>query len=175
MGRIFLLIFALYFSGCALPAATERMTVTDFTAGKPIGDRIFVKESTGGSVTLPFWKSNIPNDNFTDAVKESLLRSKSFSALSKEWGEDWGLEIEIKEVDQPLFGMSLTVVTDVKYLLYSRGKKVYEAEVRESGTAPWYECLIGFVRLKLANEHAAKANIKAFIEKLAKDKPTPVN
>src|SRR5512139_105194 len=99
------IIFALYVSGCAFPATKAGMVVTSYTAPKQTGEKIYVKEATGGSMTLPFWTSQIPNDNFTEAVKQSLLTSKAFSALSTNWGEDWGLEIEIRKVEQPIFGL----------------------------------------------------------------------
>lgn len=80
---------------CAIPANTDRMTVTDYQAKKTIGEKIFVTESTGGSMTLPFWIPNIPNDNFTEAVKASLVQSKSFQKISDSMENGWVLKIEI--------------------------------------------------------------------------------
>jgi hypothetical protein len=166
MKRVIILLFAVYLSGCAFPASKEGMIVTDYIAPKKIGEKIFVKESTGGSITLPFWKSNIPNDNFSEAVKESLLNSKVFSAQSFNWGDDWGLEIEIIDVDQPILGFNLTVTTNIKYSLYLKGKKVHETTIREPGTATFSESFIGIQRLRIANEFSAKANVKKFIAEL---------
>jgi hypothetical protein len=164
------LILALYLSSCAFPATKEGMVVTNYVAPKQTGEKIFVKESTGGSTTLPFWTSQIPNDNFTEALKESLLISKAFSALSTNWGDDWGLEIEIRDVDQPMFGFDLTVTTDAKYTLYLKGAKVYEANIRESGTATTRDSLVAISRLRIANEKSAQANVKKFIAELSDQK-----
>jgi hypothetical protein len=166
MKRVIVLLFTLYLCGCAFPATKEGMIVTDYSAPKQVGEKIFVKESTGGSITLPFWKSNISNDNFSEAVKESLLNSKAFSAQSINWGDDWGLEIEIIDVDQPILGFELTVTTNIKYSLYLKGKKVHETTILEHGTAAFSESFIGIQRLRIANEYSAKANIKKFIAEL---------
>jgi hypothetical protein len=167
MNRKIFLLFALCLVGCAFPATKEGMTLTDYLAPKQTGDKIFVKESTGGSTTLPFWSSQISSDTFTEAVKESLLNSKAFTALSANWGEDWGLELEIREVNQPMFGFDVTVTTDIKYTLYLAGRKVYEIDTRESGTATMNDTFWGIKRLRIANEYSARANIRKFIEELS--------
>jgi hypothetical protein len=167
MNKCIFLILALYLSGCAFPATKEGMVVTNYIAPKQTGEKIFVKESTGGSITLPFWMSNISNDNFTEAVKESLLISKAFSEQSANWGDDWGLEIEIIDVDQPIIALDMTVTTHIKYSLYLKGKKVHEITIRELGTAKNSDTFIGSVRLRVANELSAKANVKKFITELS--------
>lgn len=171
MKRVIILLFAVYLSGCAFPASKEGMIVTDYTAPRQIGEKIFVKKSTGGSITLPFWKSNIPNDNFSEAVKESLLNSKAFSAQSINWGDDWGLEIEILDVEHPYIAFDITVTTNIKYSLYLRGEKVQEITICEPGTATISDTLIGVQRMRIANEYSAKANVKKFIAELSNTKP----
>lgn len=168
MKQILYFILALYVSGCAFPATKEGMVVTNYTAPKQTGEKIFVKEATGGSMTLPFWTSQIPNDNFTEAVKDSLLISKAFSTLSTNWGDDWGLEIEIRNVDQPFFGLDLTVTTETKYTLYLKGNKVYETDIRASGTATVGDSVLAIARLRMANEKSAQANVREFIAELSK-------
>lgn len=170
MKKILCLLLMLVMSGCAFPASKEGMVVTNYVAPKQTGEKIFVKESTGGSTTLPFWTSQIPDDNFTEAVQESLLKSKAFSALSANWGEDWGLEIEILNVNQPFIGSSFTVTTNMKYTLYLKGNKMYETTIREQGTASFSDSIWGVKRLRIANEHSGKANVKRFLEELSKQK-----
>lgn len=171
MKNIIFLMIVMTLSGCAFPATKEGMVITNYIAPQQTGEKIFVKESTGGVMTLPFWKSTIPNDNFTEAVKESLLNSKAFSAQSVNWGDDWGLEIEILDVKHPYVTFDLTVTTRIKYSLYLRGEKVQELTIRETGTATINDTLIGIQRLRIANEYSAKANVKKFIEELSRTKP----
>jgi len=170
MKKSICLILALYISGCIAsivpaPARKEGMVVTNYLAPKQTGEKIFVKEAMGGS-TL-----QIPNDNFTEAVKESLLRSKAFSALSTNWGDDWGLEIEIRNVDQAMFEFfDLTVTTETKYTLSLKDKKVYTTYIRESGTATTGDSFSGVARLRIATEKSAQANVKKFIAELSNQK-----
>ena len=137
----------------------------DYTAPKQTGENIFVKEATGADHIL------IYDADFTKAVKESLLISKAFSALSTNWGDDWGLEIEIRVLDTPLFAFfDVTVTTGIKYMVYLKGKKVYETYIRESRTVTMGEMFVGRVRMRMATEKSAQANIKKFIEELSNQK-----
>jgi len=168
MKKLICLLSTLFIFSCAFPSTKEGMTLVDYKSPKKIGEKVFIKESVGGSTTLPFWTSEIPNDNFTAAVKESLLNSKTFSSLANNWDDSWGLEIEILDVDQPLIGASFTVRTDIKYSLYLKGKKVYETTVSASEYATMEDSFFAVKRLRLANENSAKANIKKFIKELSK-------
>lgn len=167
MKRIICLVISLVLSGCAFPASKEGMIVTDYSVPRQTGNKIFVKESTGGSTTLPFVGSKIPNDNFTDAVRASLLHSKAFSEIASNWGDEWGLEINIQNVEQPIFGLDFAVATTIKYSLFLKDEKVFETEVYESGTATVADSFFAVKRLRLANEKSAKANIKKFIQELS--------
>ena len=168
MKKFLALSLVLFVFSCAFPSTKDGMTIMDYKSPKRVGEKIFVKESKGGSITWPFWTSEIPNDNFTAAVKDSLLNSQAFSTLTDKWDENWGLEIEIVDVDQPLIGADLTVKTFIKYTLYLKGKKVYEKFIQEKGVATMEDTLLAIKRLRLANENSAKANIAKFIEELSK-------
>lgn len=167
MKKSIYLLLALFLYGCPSPATKEGMIVTDYRAPKQTGDIIFVKESAGGSATDPFGVSKIPNDNFSEAVKASLLNSKAFLALSSNWGDEWALEIDIRNVEQPFFGFDFTVRTFIRYTLFLRSQKVYETEIYATGTATMDDSFLGLIRLRLANERSARANIKTFIQELS--------
>ncbi len=169
MKKTILLLSILLVASCAFPASKQGMTVTDLKSSKKIGEKIFVKESKGGSTTLPFWTSEISDENFTFAVRESLINSQAFSELSSKWEDDWGLEIEILNVDQPLVGIDFTVKTQVKYTLYKKGKKAYETTVYETGKATPTDTIFAVARLRIANEKSAKANIAKFVEDLSRN------
>lgn len=169
MKKLYVLILMLIsLSSCAFPASKQGMVVTDLVSNGKIGEKIFVSESTGGSVTLPFWTSQISNTNFTAAVKDSLLNSKVFTGLSSDWGKEWGLKIKILDVNQPFIGADFTVTTKIQYSLYLRNKKIFETVIQEDGTATMDDAVVGVKRLRLANEYSAKANIQKFIEELLK-------
>jgi hypothetical protein len=176
---LILLVLLVTLTGCPgrqSPATKEGMVVRGYTAAKQTGKNIFVKNSTGGnrglsiSEMLFYTMSYIPDINFTTAVKESLLISQAFSALSTNWGDDWGLEIVILEVDHPFGWFELTVTTGIKYTVYLKGKKVYETYIRESRTATMDDAFLGQERTRMAHEKSAQANIKKFIAELSNQK-----
>jgi len=167
MKKIFLLTLSILFTyNCAITANTSKMTVTDLTAKKTLGDNIIVEESTGGSITLPFWIPNISDDNFTQAVKDSLMNSKIFKSIATKKDTDWKLRMEIIDRDHPWFGFDMTVTTTIKYTLSIKDKIVFDKTIVEPGTASGTEMLIGVYRAKRANEYSVKNNIKKFITEL---------
>ncbi|HMV42595.1 MAG TPA: hypothetical protein PK079_21750 [Leptospiraceae bacterium] len=167
MKTFFIILVSILFTyNCAITANTQKMTVTDFTSKKTIGENVFVEESTGGSITLPFWVSKISDENFTQAVKDSLINSKTFNKIVSNTNSDWKLKIVIIDHDHPWFGFDMTVTTSINYTLFLKDKSVFSKTFVESGTATGTEMLIGVYRLKRANEYSAKNNIKKFISEL---------
>lgn len=166
---LILLVLLVTLTGCSFsPATKEGMVVRDYTAPKQTGENIFVKKSrVPSSFFIPPF---ISSDDFTAAVKESLLISQAFSALSTNWGDDWGLEIEIRLVDSPFGWFDVTVTTDINYTVYLKGKKVYETYICESKTVTVGEEFFGVARTGMAFEKSARANIKKFIEELSNQK-----
>lgn len=107
-------------------------------------------------MTLPFWISNIPDDNFTEAVKASLLQSKSFQKISDKMENGWVLKIEILDLDRPWFGTDFKHKLTVRYTLSNNGKIIFNEPVTAEGTATMGDALIGVYRAKKANEFAAR-------------------
>ncbi|TGK09755.1 hypothetical protein EHQ81_12990 [Leptospira selangorensis] len=165
---IFLIASALVMFNCAFPSTREGMRVTDFKAPKKVGDKIYINESVGGSITLPFWMSKISDEEFTAAVKESVAAAGLFETLEEQFGNNWHLKIEIVDVDRPLFGTTFTVKTKIKYTLSKGTQVISELLVDESGEATMGDALIGVKRMRLANENSARANIKKFLEEVSK-------
>jgi|JI102314A1RNA_FD_contig_31_2681434_length_1015_multi_2_in_0_out_0_2 hypothetical protein len=175
-----LLVFTLsilFTYNCAVTANAGKMTVTDTTAKKTLGENIIVEESTGGSITLPFWIPNISDDNFTQAVKDSLINSKIFKSIATKSDTDWKLRMIIIDRDHPWFGIDMTVTTTIKYTLYLKDQIVFDKTIVEPGTATASEMFIGVYRAKRANEYSARNNIKKFISELEaldiKPEPSP--
>ena len=90
--KLITILFVL--TNCAIPARTHKMFVNDLPVKKNLGDKIYVEESTGGSITLPFWVPKIPNDNFTDAIKKSIIESQAFYKITNDLNENWNLKIK---------------------------------------------------------------------------------
>lgn len=160
-------MFVAVIGNCAFPATREGMKVVDFKSPNKVGEKIFIEQSNGGSMTLPFWKSKISDENFTLAVKDSIIDANLFEKIEETLGDNWNLKIEIVDVDQPSFGTTFKVNTKVKYTLRKKDEIVKETLIDVAGEATMSDAFIGVVRLRLANENAARANIRKFLEEIS--------
>lgn len=157
-------ITTLFFLNCAIPARVDKMIVSNIKANNKISNEIFINQSKGGEITLPFWLPKISNENFTQAIKSSVLNSEKFQKISDNKSNHWKLEVEITNWDHPWFGIDFTHSLTVRYMLYNeKNIEVYNKEIYSIGTATMEETLIGVYRANRANEYAAKENIRLFL------------
>jgi len=166
----FLAISLLMVGGCAASARMGQMAVTADTVqpiASPLRDTIGVKEVSGGEKTNPLWTSEIGNDEFRGAL-ESSLKSAGLLEKAKDEGR-YSLSATLEKVDQPVFGFSTTVTTQVKYALTEKasGKEVYQESISGQYTAKMSDSFYGPKRLRIANEGAARVNIETMIKKLS--------
>lgn len=113
--RIMVVLAALfYLSGCATGAKMENMVydgqAKEFDVG--LENNLGVSNVTGGEKTNPAWTSEIDNDAFAGALKESLLEQGLLSGKGR-----YQLEAIMLKVDQPMFGLDFEVTTHIKYIL----------------------------------------------------------
>ena len=157
-------------SGCASGAKVEGMSVfvdaAVANAKTPLKNNVAVKDVTGGQETNPAWKSNIASSDFEQAL-ESSLRSAGLLSGGKPFGSHF-LTVNLEKVDQPFIGISMTVTATVNYVLTERasGKNIYSKSISLPYTASFSDAFAGYERLRLANEGAAKVNIKQLIDDL---------
>ncbi|MDI9244668.1 hypothetical protein [Marinobacter sp. CHS3-4] len=156
-----------YLSGCASGAKMENMVydnqAMEFAPG--LENNMGVSNVTGGEETNPAWTSEIDNDAFTGALKESLLKQGLLSGTGR-----YQLEAIMLKVDQPLFGLDFEVTTHVKYILtdsQNDGDVVLNETIAAPYTATVSDAFAGITRLRLANEGSGKANIEGLLKKLS--------
>lgn len=159
-----LLSVILFFVNCASgirSALHENMTISDFQAATPIGNSVFIPFVTGADKDIL-----LTNIEITQALRKSMINSKFFKSLSDKANEDWDLKAEIKRLDQPAFGADFTVTAEIKYTLLNKGVVVKDFAITESGTATLGEEVIGFKRMKVADERCIQNNIKKLLVEL---------
>ncbi|MCB1176242.1 MAG: hypothetical protein KDK36_01570 [Leptospiraceae bacterium] len=165
MKKIILITITLLFTyNCAITAGTKKMIVNDYNSQNRLNEPIHIMESTGGSITIPFWVSKISDENFTIAIEESILNSKLFAEIDED--SDYKLKVEIIDLDHPWFGGDLTVTLFVNYTLFYKGDIIFKKSITSEGTATISEMLLGVYRLRRANQYAAKKNIQILIQEL---------
>jgi hypothetical protein len=155
-----------YLAGCASGAQVENMIykgdAKEYAA--EIKSNVALSSVKGGEETNPAWTSEISDETFSGAIKQSLVDQGLYSENGK-----YSLSVEMIEIDQPLFGFNMTVTTVVKYILKekSSGEVLLDEEVNAPYTATVGDAFSGVERLKLANEGSGKKNIEALINLLS--------
>ncbi|MBX3506538.1 MAG: hypothetical protein KF895_13755 [Parvibaculum sp.] len=166
---ILLLVVLTSLSACASGARTGAMTApvssaTIISESSSLKRAITVSEISGGKETNPLWMSNVGNNEFRAALEQSLM----LHALHASASPRFKLEATLVDLKQPLGGFDVTVGSRVYYRLATAdtNERVYEKDVSCEYTANFSDALLGYERLRLANEGAIKKNISIFIEDL---------
>lgn len=155
-----LIAIAALTAGCATASRPDDMVATPATLVHRNSSSVAVAV-TGGKETNPLWTSQISNDAFAQALRDSIQKSGLFGSVT-DGGANYKLDAFLGKVDQPMFGLSLTVKMEVSYTLVDTrsGKTVWQKDVASQYTAHPSEAFAAVKRLRLANEGAARANIQ---------------
>ena len=123
---------------------------------------------SGGKQTNPLWTSQVSNQDFKQALEDSLLRYKSFSRVIKADGADYRVEVVLQELKQPLVGFSLTVKSKVHWRLVDAktSREIWQETIDRDFTAGVGDAFVAVRRLQLANEGAIRENIKAGLQEI---------
>jgi hypothetical protein len=123
---------------------------------------------SGGKETSKMGASQISNDAYAQALRESIERAGLFSGVTTD-GSRYRLTSFIGKVDQPMFGLSLTVKMEVSYALKDSksGNTVWTKDINSEYTATPGQAFAAVERLRLANEGAARENIRQALTEMA--------
>lgn len=171
--RILVVLAALlYLSGCASGAKMGNMVydgpMKEFDTS--LANNLGVSTVAGGEETNPAWTSEIDNDAFAGALKQSLRNQGLLSGTGR-----YQLEAHLQEVDQPMFGLDFEVTTHVNYILTDRETNavVLNETIVTPYTATVGDAFVAIKRLRLANEGSGKANIAGLLDKLSELRIAP--
>lgn len=164
-----MILAALFAGGCATPAKSTAMVAAPMLEAENRHEGSIGLNVTGGSETTAASASQISNENFAAALRESVEKSGLFSnVLSAGEKGDYHLDVSIVRVDQPMVGFSMTVTVETTWNLsrLSDGKVLWRKGILSTYTAPFGESVVGVTRLRLANEGAARENIRNAIAQM---------
>ncbi len=175
LSQILVLVGLAVLTGCAAPAETSRMTVLRTEATKsyattPFYQAMSIAEVTGGEATNPAWTSEVGQPEFAEALKLSLQGNELLAKNNKE--PKFALTADLQQVDQPLFGLDLTVTSAVLYRVVESATKAvwFDELVKVSYTAKFSDSVLAVQRLQYANEGSIKKNIRTFLDRLVQTK-----
>ncbi|MEM7571161.1 MAG: hypothetical protein AAF337_15325 [Pseudomonadota bacterium] len=159
---------ALLLASCASAAKPGAMMVpVDETRiiaqSSPLFESVAVDQIEGGKETSPLWKSNVSNEDFAEALRQSL----SAHTMLAVGDATYSVQAELVKVKQPVMGFSFTVTSTVKYTVRDADDAVvFEQEIVSPYTASMSDAFVGVERLRLANEGSIKENISQFLDGL---------
>lgn len=156
-------------TGCASASKPTAM-VPPLTAGALHASSHSVSVNvTGGKKTNPAWTSQISDEDFTTAIKSTIEQSKVFQQVLGSEAADLHLDVMLVRMEQPMFGFSMTVTLEASWTLRRRSDNsvVWQKAVVSKYTAEMGEAFVGTTRLRLANEGAARENIKDALTAIA--------
>lgn len=164
-----LVLLCLALGACASGAKPAQM-VSAAPAGQQIADTSPLKNSikvggvTGGSKTSPLWKSEVSNEDFAEALRQSLAARTMLASENARFA----LYAELIELDQPFAGFDMEVESTVKYRLTSHdgAKTFFETTINSAFTAKFSSEFLGVKRLQVANEGAIRESIGQFMQEL---------
>ena len=164
-----LLACAACLGGCAAPAASRAMMPETAVNEKTHPYSVNV-EVTGGRATEPTGMPQISNDNFDEAITETLINTRTFAKVQTKKSGNYELAVIIFNVHHPSAGDTASVTLETGWTLTNRltGDIVWQKALRSTYTAS-SESDVTFVgRLKKATEGAAKDTIKQGVTEIAR-------
>lgn len=163
-----IVLAALALGGCASASKPDAMVATPVAPVHKSSSAVSLAVS-GGKETSKMGASQISNDGFAQALTSSIEQSGLFSKALMQPGSRYQLNAFIGKVDQPTFGFSMTVNMEVSYTLTDTQTKkpVWSKNVSSSYTAKSGDAFAGAARLRLANEGAARENIREMLERVS--------
>jgi len=143
-----------------------KLAVRAGASKSPLRNNVAIQDVTGGKETNPAWVSNVSSINFERAL-EGSLHEAGFLAPNRQAGA-YTLVANLQSLEQPLFGLDMTVTATVQYWLVQRGsgKEVYARTLVTPYTTTFSDAFAGVERLKLANEGAIRNNISRLLDDL---------
>jgi len=111
----------------------------------------------------------ISNASLEAALHQAISESGLFSQVVKGNGGDYLLTANIFSLNQPMFGMAMTVKLEAGYTLkrLADSKVVWQEAIRSEHTSTPGEAFAGVTRVRLATEGAVKNNIAEALSKIA--------
>ncbi|MCH8685995.1 hypothetical protein [Pedomonas mirosovicensis] len=170
MQKILMLMLAgLALAGCASGAKPGAMVVPVnearlVTEQSPLFQSMQVQEVSGGQKTNPMWTSEVSNEAFAEALRQTL---SAHALLAAEDGK-YVLKAQLVELKQPVFGFTFTVKARVRYTLAKAdgSETLLDEEVASEFSATTGDAFLGVERLRLANEGAIRTSIENFLNLL---------
>ena len=155
-------------SACASPAKVANMIPADVSVTNQHPYTVSTSV-VGGEETSSLGMSKVSDTGFEEALANAILESGVFSNVVSIGGSDYHLRVVITNLGQPMAGLDMTVTLTSHWELTKQGdsRPFWQSFVSTKYTAKVGDAFVGVERLRMANEGAARANIKDGLEELS--------
>jgi hypothetical protein len=163
-GKI-VVVLALLAPALAACATSGGMTVSSGAIANPspkYRNAIAVRTVSGGQAMNVLTVPGVPNEPFKAALEATLAANGYLAGAGT---PKFYLDAEIRNLDQPLMGLDLTVVADVTYNISGAGPAA-SYPIKAQATATFSDSPLGVDRIRIANERAMRENITQFLQAL---------
>ncbi len=149
-------------SGCSTPTATREGMILDPVPVLQKHPYSVALRTQGGIETGTTDFPGIPNEDFSKAIEESIIKTGLFTKVIQINGADYSLDVSIISMSKPLIGTSFTVNLETGWSLVKTANKevVMRESIKSSNTATMGDAFVGVTRFRLAVEGAARENIR---------------
>lgn len=163
-----LLAVILVCAGCASAAKPEAM-IAHVNLPVHQSPSTVIVSVIGGRSTSSMGVSQISDEDFAEALRQSMEHSGLFAQVLKDGSATYQLQAFIAQINQPFFGGSMTVTMEVHYTLTRNKSKqvVWQKALNSTYTAPFSAAFVGATRLRLAKEGAARKNVEQAIQEMS--------
>jgi hypothetical protein len=155
-------------SGCSSPAKSVGMTPASLGIEKTHPYSVKIEVGGGRATNALTDPSQISNEAFAQAIADAIVHNRLFSEIARGQPGDYLLRVEILSLEQPLFGLNMTVRLEAAWELINTqtGKPVLREAIVSSHTATPGDAFAAVTRIRLATEGAAKKNIEQGLLKI---------
>jgi hypothetical protein len=152
-------------AGCAQGARPSAMTVgaapgPTLPEGSRLRDAVQVGAVSGGGRTNPLWKSEVSDDDFRQALEQSLSLHEMLAGRPR-----YVLDAQLVALEHPMIEVQANMTATVRYTLRAGagGAAAWEQTLTTASGATLGDALSGPERLRLATERAMHENIKLML------------
>ncbi|MCB1870125.1 MAG: hypothetical protein KDI43_16810 [Gammaproteobacteria bacterium] len=164
----FMLIFlTLVLFGCSIK--TEGLIPDQpIETARQFDKTVKVMEVEGGHASKFGREAYITNEQYRDALFQTLMDAKIFSGVAKSGNADWNLHSEIITITTEA-GVSPTYAIVVQYWLVDpqTGEEIWRKGINTRHHVNWNEAFAGGTRIIMAVEGATKKNLTQLVQELS--------
>lgn len=153
-------------AGCSAATRPADLAVatTPVASSSPLAGQVRLVRLAGNQADDPLWTPELDSTGFVTALAHSLADAGYLAPDPDK--ATVVVTATVERLDQPLKGINYEVTSKVRYTVSANGE-IRDIPIVATGSASLVDHVVAAERLRIASERAVKANIRAFLDRLA--------